>query len=241
MPDETLPLEILKGARAETLTAKDGSHLTLDLMPPLTQSEVKQLESVLERPIPADVRDLLLACRGFAFRPIGTIDFTGREMSVETFFATMPVLADGSGNFWVVDIESGGSRSGPVLFWCHDPAVMVIQAPTLSAFLRQIIEIGQAGHNDLLTWVQRERSQRIWADDSYLMPSKAARDSSDPLLSAFARTLPDSFYIADLRKAEIGSGLSWGKSVSGVRRYGSKLLFAIEKKRSLFDRVFGRA
>lgn len=240
MPDEPKPLEVLSAARAETLTAKDGSRLTLDLVPPITQVELKELESGLGRPIPADVRDLLLECRGFRFAPVGEIDFSGQGMSVETFFATLPILADGSGNFWVLDLETGGRGGGPVLFWCHDPAVMVIQSPTLSAFLRQVVEVGRAEHNDKLGWVRKERSRQIWANDPYLVPRHEVRDSNDPVIAAFARSLSDSYSIADLRKAEIGSGLSWGKSDSAMKRYGSELLFAVERQKSLFNKIFRR-
>jgi hypothetical protein len=46
-------------------------------------------------------------------------------MSVEAFFRSVPILADGYGNFWILDAHT--EDWGPVYFWCHDPAVAVIQ------------------------------------------------------------------------------------------------------------------
>ena len=233
------PWEILQSALRETRTDADGTPLEIRLLPPLSQGELTQLETELGRKLPADLRELLVLCRGFEFSPAGTVDFSGAEMSVAIPFAAIPVLPDGSGNFWIVDIESE-EHSGPVMFWCHDPAVMVIQAPTLSEFLQQALGIARPGHSDPLTFIQEERSRQIWADDPYLAPAAEARKSADPDLAAFAKELADDFYIADLRKCEIGSGFSWGKTNSDVRRFKDKLIFGIEKKTSLFGKLFRR-
>jgi cell wall assembly regulator SMI1 len=217
----------------------DGTAVEIHLQPPLAQKELAQLEAETGRKLPPDLRELLLLCRGFEFPPAGTVDFSGRDMSVEIPFASMPVLADGNGNFWVVDIESE-QHMGPVMFWCHDPAVMVIQAPTLSEFLQQIVDIGRAGHTDLLAFIREERSRKIWTADPYLIPAEGARKSADPDLAAFGAELADSFFVADLRKREIGSGFSWGKSDAAIRRFKDKLIFGIEKKKSLLGKLFRR-
>jgi hypothetical protein len=230
--------EILQSALRETLADADGAPLEIRLLPPLSQGELAQLETELGRNLPPDLRDLLVLCRGFEFSPVGTVHFSGRGMSVATPFAGIPVLQDGSGNFWVVDIEP--EYPGPVMFWGHDPAVMVIQAPTLSEFLQQVVGIGRPGHIDLLTFIRKERSRQIWAADPYLMPAEEGRKSTDPDLAAFAEELAASFSIADLRKCEIGSGFSWGKTDSDIRRFKDKLIFGIEKKKGLFGKLFRR-
>jgi SMI1 / KNR4 family (SUKH-1) len=233
------PWEILQSALRETLTDAGRTPLEIRLLPPLSQGELAQLETELGRKLPADLRELLVLCRGFEFSPVGTVDFSGGEMSVAIPFAAIPVLPDGSGNFWVVDIEPE-ERSGSVMFWCHDPAVMVIQAPTLSEFVQQALGIGRPGHSDPLTFIKEERSRQIWADDPYLVRAAEARESADPDLAAFATELSGDFYIADLRKREIGSGFSWGRTDSDVRRFKDKLIFGIEKKTSLFGKLFRR-
>jgi len=148
-------------------------------------------------------------------------------------------LADSNGNFWVVDIEPE-QHTGAVIFWCHDPAVMVIQAPTLSEFLQQILEISKPGQTNLLRFVRKERSRQIWVSDPYLMPIEEVRQSNDPELAVFAQELSGTVDIADLRKCEIGSRFSWGKTDSEVRRYKDKLIFGIEKKRTLLGKLFRR-
>ena len=221
------PWEVLQAAR------KDSG---IRLQPPLSQDELAQVETEAGRKLPADLHELLLLCGGFE-SPAGTVDFGGRDMSLATPFASIPVLADGNGNFWIVDLEPD-QHTGPVMFWCHDPAVMVIQAPTLSEFLQQIIDVGR--DTDRLAFIRKQRSHEIWASDPYLVPVEEARQSADPDLAAFAQELADSFFIADLRKCEIGSGFSWGKSDSDVRRLKDKLIFGVEKKtkKSLFGSLF---
>lgn len=233
------PWEILQSARQETLTDADGARLEVRLLPPLSQSELTQLETELGRNLTADIRELLLLCRGFEFSPVGTVDFSGRDMSVAIPFAAIPVLSDGSGNFWIMDIEPE-QHTGPVMFWGHDPAVAVIQAPTLSEFLQQIVGIGRPGHNDPLALIKDKRSKEIWAADPFLVSVEEARKSNDRDLAAFAEELAGPFYIADLRKREIGSGFSWGKADSEVRRFKDKLIFGVEKKKGLFRKLFQR-
>jgi hypothetical protein len=89
------------------------------------------------------------------------------------------------------------------MFWCHDPAVMIIQAPTLSEFLQQVLGIGRPAHSDPLTFIRKERNRQIWATDPYLMAAEEAHKLTDRDLAAFAEKLADPFYIADLRKHEI--------------------------------------
>jgi hypothetical protein len=234
------PKDLLQAALAEELTDRYGSRLKIALFPPVTQQDLEQFEADSGNPVPQEIRELLQFCGGFEFPPVGKVDFLGRDMSVETPFASMPILADDCGNFWVVDLESGGNW-GPVMFWCHDPAVVVVGARNLSDFMQQIFEIGRPQHLDNLAFVQKERSHQIWKDDPYLVSAIAARESNDSVLSAFARSLTDAFYIADLRKVASGAGFSWGKSISGLKRNGTELMFAVEKKKSLFRKLFRRS
>src|SRR3954470_14261124 len=111
------PWEILQSALKETLTDADGTPLEIRLLPPLSTDELAQLETEMGRTLPADLRELLVLCRGFEFSPVGVVDLSGGEMSVAIPFAAIPVLPDGSGNFWVVDIEPKEEHSGPVMFW----------------------------------------------------------------------------------------------------------------------------
>jgi len=230
---ENKPWDVLQSA------LKAG--LPISLLPPLSQDEVAQFETELGRKLPADFREILVLCRGFQFQPFGTIDFSGQDMSLETPFASTPILADGYGNFWVVDLAPE-QHTGAVMFWCHDPAVMVIQAPTLSDFLQQIMDIGKPSHTDLLAFIRKERSHQIWTTDPYLMPAEETHSADTDLATFIKELAAGRFYIADLRKCEIGSGFSWGKTDSDIRRFKDKLIFGVEKKekKSIFGKLFGR-
>jgi hypothetical protein len=117
----------------------------VSLLPAITSDQLDGFQRALGRThIPADMHDLLAFATGFAFAPVGTVDFLGRDLSVETFFHSVPLLGDGFGNFWILDAEPQ-DRWTAVLFWCHDPAVVVIQAPALPAFWsRSSISAGPA-------------------------------------------------------------------------------------------------
>jgi hypothetical protein len=86
-------------------------------------------------------------------------------------------------------------------------------------------------------------TSRIWSDDPYLLDLGASRVASDPSLAEFSKQLPETFHVADLRALEIGSGFAWGRAGanSGIRRYGSELLFGVEAaKKSVFSRLLKR-
>jgi hypothetical protein len=217
-----------------------GEQLAIDLLPAARPREVDELERELGRRVPPDVRDLLSLTTGFEFAPVGSVDFLGRDMSVETFFRSVPILADHYGNFWVVDAEPVSGEWGPVLFWCHDPAVLVVQAATLGDFLEQIFDLGRPVNRDALNAVREEHSAEIARDDPHLISAEQARRSSEPIVAAFAADLPDSAYVADLRGADVGMGLSWGGRYSDLTRHGGELLFGV-RRTSRMGRLFRRS
>jgi hypothetical protein len=58
-------IDILKAAEGIHFEDPDGDVSELKLLPPLTDVELGQLESRLPCPLPEDVRQLLVYCRGF--------------------------------------------------------------------------------------------------------------------------------------------------------------------------------
>src|SRR5262245_19639293 len=102
--------DVLRRATALPLQTKGGKRTNLDLLPPATIAEIKRLESLLPCPLPDDVRELLLYCRGFSCDALGFVDFvdfTGADCMfeyVDAFPHGLPFAADGCGNFWVVDL-----------------------------------------------------------------------------------------------------------------------------------------
>ncbi len=239
MPNYENPRAVIDLALREQLTDTTGSPVKPGLLPPATRDEVSVLEERLGIRVPPDLQDLLAFTSGFDFPLVGSVDLLGREMSVQTFFPSIPILGDGFGNFWVVDV-AGGNTSGVVMFWCHDPPVVVIQASGLGLFLNSVFDLGRREHNDRLILVRKAHTARIWSEDPYLLSVEQARQSGDVIVASFAKDLPDNAYVADLRTREFGAGFSWGKSDSEPRRAGEHLIFSVEKKRGLLSRLFGR-
>ena len=229
--------QTIEAATKEVLIDGSGNVCRIGLLEPATKTQLEELHRQFgSRSLPPELLDLLELTAGFDFEPVGKMDFLGSDMLVETFFKSLPVLGDGLGNFWLIDMEAGTDVLGPVIFWCHDPPVALIQAPTLAAFLEQVFDLGRRPQKNMLEFT-KDRCHEIWRDD-HLMPVRLARRSEDEELATFARSLPDAFYLADLRHADIGAGFSWGRSSSDLRRAGPALIFAVERPR-LLQRLFG--
>lgn len=147
------------------LTDSNGNVYRIDLLEPATKVQLEQLHrKVGPRPLPSEFLDVLELTSGFKFVPMGELDFLGRNMSVETFFRSLPILQDGVGNFWVIDMEAGSDVLGPIIFWCHDPPVAVIQAPTLTVFLEQVFGLRRRTHKNMLEFT-KDRCHQIWRHD----------------------------------------------------------------------------
>ena len=54
--------------------------------------------------------------------------------------AGLPIAADGSGNFWVLDLTPDTVEVAPVFFHCHDAPVLLYQAPDLATFLDEVVK-----------------------------------------------------------------------------------------------------
>jgi hypothetical protein len=239
------PKDVIESGLKESFKDAKGNAYQLHLKPGLAQSQLSEIEERLDVPLPNEVRELLTFTSGFNFQPFGEVDFSAKEMFgfEEIIPLGLAIAADGSGNFWVVDIKKGTGEWGPVLFMSHDPPVAVIQAPDLAHFIEQVFELGRPECKSQLDSVSKAATSRIWRDDPYLLDLGVSRTVSDPALAEFSKQLPETFHVADLRALEIGSGFAWGRAgaKSGIRRYGSELLFGVEAaKKSLISRLLKR-
>lgn len=231
---------------------------TVTVRPGLSNTEIARFQEQLPGPLPPDIAGLLVYSAGFDADLGGQLDsrdrvtgpaevlFTGTGDVALPSVLPCPIalLGDGFGNFWVVDVHPNGVW-GAVVFLCHDPPVVVIQAGDIASFLDQILNPEGSDPKYALKYVRNAATTEIWKHDPWLLSAKDGQSAQDPLLSAFASQLPDHFKIADLRSAQTGCGFSWGKagSVSDIRRSGTELLFGIEPKRpGPFHKLFaGRA
>lgn len=223
----------------------DGEPVGFSTLPGLSAAEIDALEEELGFRLPDELRELLPHCAGIE-EPLQQIDFTGRlaAFGFERAFPRSVALAgDGFGNFWVLDASPEGAAVAPVFFACHDPPVVLFQAPSLAAFLSEAFRQYRPPHSSLLNRVQEEALWHVWEDHPGAMSVLEAAER-DPVLKEFAATLDDRFRVVDLRTAEIGLGFSWGRygADTEVRRHGDHRVFAYARSvtRGFWARTWGR-
>src|SRR5258708_14414369 len=116
-------------------------------MPPLSEEEIAHFAAQLQRPLPDDIKELLnysagLDCQLHLTRTrVGTGRITGTDkFGFDALPCSVDLLGDGYGNFWVVDVNSTSGKWGVVLFVCHDPPAIAVQATDLGQFLLQLLD-----------------------------------------------------------------------------------------------------
>lgn len=217
----------------------------MTLKPGVAREEIAEFQKQLPGPLPDDIRELLVYSAGFDLASVGSVNFTGTtdfQFTKALPFA-VTLLGDGSGNFWVVDVNGKSGAWGAIFFVSHDPPVLVVQAPELGTFLSQILDPSHNSPKNALNHVRKVSAMRIWKDDPWLISVRDARNVQDPVVSNFAEQLPENFRLADLRPREVGSGFSWGLAGPNaeVRRDEADLLFGVEQKTpSFLKRVLRR-
>jgi hypothetical protein len=155
----------------------------------------------------------------------------------------LPIAQDGCGNYWVMDLQPESPNWGPIYFCCHDAPVMLLQAATVQQFVSEVFKMYIPPHTSLINDVHEDRLFEVWRKNPGIFAHASALASPDPDIRAFAADLDASFDLIDLRDAQIGMGLSWGRygPKTEVRRFGSKPIFAYRRpeKTSLLSRLFG--
>jgi cell wall assembly regulator SMI1 len=224
------------------------------LRPGLSEEEIARFQRQLSGALPREVRELLLYSAGFEVASVQLLKsrrtadttqvlFTGNgDVALSILPCLVTLLGDGCGNFWIVDVNPSGAW-GAILFVCHDPPVIAIQAADLASFLYQVLNPGGRDSEGALEYVRNTATSRIWRDDPWLVSVQDARMAQDTIGSKFAERLPDNFRVTDLRSMKVGSGFSWGKAGpnADIRRNGAELVFGIEQKPAGFlRRIFGR-
>jgi cell wall assembly regulator SMI1 len=229
------------------LQTDKGQRVTAAMSAGMPVDEIRQLESDLGFRLPGELSELLVHCTGLDGLLDTIIDFTGRSMSFgfeEAFPRCVPLAGDGCGNFWVLDVSPEGAAVAPVFFACHDPPVVLYQAPSLAAFLTEVVRKFRPPHRSLVDDVCEDRLFEVWRKNPGTI-TLAEAAGGDPVLQEFAATLEDRFQIVDLRTAPIGMGFSWGRygPRPEMRRHGDHRLFAYAapERRGLWARLTGRA
>lgn len=241
------PLEQLKSILTESYVSEDGSEYQINLLPALTDQEIDNLAKGLPtRQIPKDIRELLKFASGFEFGGLEEITFNsiGQFGFEEVFPNSVQLAGDGSGNFWILDIENNGNW-GQVFYICHDPAVVVEHSNSLSEFIQHVDDFGRNGKKSNLDIIHEKSVLEIWQQNNGFTELDDARQSTDSTLKEFAVSLPDNFVIADLRNMPNKTGFGWGKfgpNIENAVRHKTALLWGFEKqvKKGFLSKLFGR-
>jgi hypothetical protein len=226
------PVEIIQRAMKMDLCTEDGELVDLDVRPGLSSSEIDIFEKTLPSPVPASVRELLSFTSGFYGGDID-VRFTGDPDAFDygdLFPHGLPIVMDGFGNSWLVDLNSGSKEWAPVYFACHDPPVIQFQADSLEKFLSDLFQAYEPPF-DSDTRRVRDEGMTIWKQNPDVISFENAIQANEPLLSVFAKELGPKWEFIDLRKAKPGDGFSWGRygPNTEVRRSGTERIFAYRK------------
>jgi hypothetical protein len=231
-------------AQGRRLEDEDGREVQLVLGPGLSDDRIDALQASIGVPLPAELRDVLRFTREID-GALELLDFTGEACDValdDTFGAGLPIAADGYGNFWVLDLGFEAREQARVFYVCHDPPVVLYQAPTLADFLREAFRMLVPPHDSLVDDVHEDRLFNVWGTDHGLLSHADALAAGDGTLREFAARFDDRHTFADLRAPQVGEGFAWGRH--GPRtiivRHEDAPIFAItapEKKPGLFRRL----
>ena len=186
--------------------------------------------------VPPEITELLGACSGFD-GTIDQVDFTGRDRCSSwarrfpTAFRSHTTALAISG---LVDLHPHSTRWGPIYFVCHDAPVILYQSGSLEEFLTNCSACSNRRMKSLIDDVHEDRPARVWRTNPGVLSFEQCLRSGDPILSAFARELDDTFRIVDLRGAKPGDGFSWGRygPNTRIKRFRTHAVFAYQKPRS---------
>ncbi|WP_210758453.1 SMI1/KNR4 family protein [Croceimicrobium hydrocarbonivorans] len=220
--------------------SEDGDLFQVELMEGMTDHEIEQFKSQLpNNSIPPEIEALLRFSKGFDFFGLDEIRFDafGYFGFEEMFPYSIQLAGDGFGNFWILDIDSKGGWNS-VYYVCHDPAVIIKHSENLSEFIKHLDDFGQNMGQSYLDNIHDKTVWEIWNEKVGLMESnKKEYDFEKGSIE-----LPESFFVADLSEAEIGSGFPWGKSgpKPKIIRPNDEAIWIVEQrlKQGLLARLF---
>lgn len=228
------PLEALRELQSRKLVTIDhGEPCDAELFPPMLREEIDALEEQLGARIPAPIRELMAYAGGVAI-DCDELVWNGRlygQQVPDALPCWMPLVEDGFGNSWNVDIDRHTGEWGAVYFACHDPAVMVRQADSLAAFILQFADDAcQPEREGNLHLVAERLSHKVWDTGGVTMDAQTLRLSADPVLRRAATSVEDGL-VCDLRQARIGDGLAWGRfgPRTVITRPGPEPVFVLQR------------
>lgn len=222
--------ELLRSLEGREWTNRRGEVERVELGPPLSETEIDGLAAQWGVPVPADARDVLRVTREIGSLPLlDWVNFTGtwgRDVLEALFPYTLPIAADGYGNYWSVDVLPGSDVFGPVFYICHDPSTVVYQCADVAAFIEGLLELTEPPHEGPLHFVHEQAVYKVCNGNEAGWEPEEALASDDETLRAFAESLPPgAAWIADMRTARTGEGFVTYNPTELIR-HPSERLFA---------------
>lgn len=216
------PLEALKELQSRSLvTIEDGEPCDAELLDPMSRTEIDALEEALGAPLPASIRELMAYAGGVEV-DCEELSWNGRAVGQDVpgaFACWLPVLDDGAGNSWNVDIDRQSGEWGPVYFASHDPPALVRQAGSLAEFIIQFADDAcQAEREGNLYLVAERMVRKAWDTGGTLIDAATLRESADPVLRRAATSIEEGL-ICDMRRARMGDGFD-------ATRFGARTIIA---------------
>jgi len=241
-------LVALRELEEADLTDRKGDTVLPAFAPGLDAARLQRLEEQLGSRLPDDFRSLAAACAridGLSIE-VDLEDFVSRVGQPEMIHPAWPFAHEGCGNFWIADLTPGvGSTGGTRTFYLsHDPPVLVYQGAGAAAFLRELVRLHQTPYQSAIADVLEDCLHEVWEKNPGVVSWQSAMGSDDAELSTFAATLGEDYEFTDLRSADVGMGLSWGRYGPDtiVRRHTAAPIFACAAPRrrpGLLRRLFG--
>lgn len=241
-------VELLERIDGLPTVDEDGEPGSLALAPPMPEAEIESLGERLPCPLPEEVEEALRRTAGVdggAFYEFSLGGYDELLYLEDLFPFAHPIMPDGFGNYWAVDLTASSESWGPILFFCHDPPIIAHQANDVAEFIEQVVEMSNAPHRGPVYAVSDEQSMEIWQHSPHAGPAPIAAKSSDTSLADFAKQLPDDFLVVDMRGGPAGVGFAWGRArdTAEIQRCGELQIFAYPPKgtgsRGLLHRLFG--
>jgi hypothetical protein len=226
--------DLVLGTAGRKLITFDDEELTPVLQQPASQASIVELERKLGFALPPELREILTLAAGLDLVDGGRevddpidfacIDRCGHE---DLFGWVLTPSTDGAGNDWVIELRPDQQVLGPVWFLCHDAPVLVYQSPDLATFLADDLRYLQPPHDGPMQHIVEQAVHDVWTQ-KLDVPREQLLDSQDPILRTFANTLPEGWFIRDLRHAKPGDGMPIGRfgPKTPLARAGDEFVFA---------------
>lgn len=189
---------------------EDGEERGTRLLPPLSATEISELEKAYGCIFTEDVRELLTYCGGLEHGPMERIEFGGSETdylmpSLRGRFRS--IAPDGFGNFWFYWTTHVGPGLGPVFYYQHEGPMIFHQSAGIGEFVHECIRLMTPPYVSLIDDVHEFRLRPIPTLIDDLISRDTALAGADHELVDFVRHLPSDALVFDFRSSKVGDGV----------------------------------